>query len=107
IKLFGNNWSKKQTKDWKISKEIKVVYDDLYCLSDPDDPSSDTYVTLIIKSAFASDKELTRENADDEDEQYKKEKEVQDSLQHSEYASTDKELYNLYQSLENDVNFMD
>ncbi|CAG8664703.1 2624_t:CDS:2, partial [Funneliformis caledonium] len=130
IKLFGDNWSKEQIKDWKTSKEVKAVYDDLYCPSDPDDPSSDTYVALIIKSAFASDKKLMQENAvwiqsvletifdveylsmkidteDDEDEQYEEEKEVQDSLQHSEYTSTDKELYDLYQSLENDVNFID
>ncbi|CAG8495020.1 5088_t:CDS:2 [Funneliformis mosseae] len=44
---------------------------------------------------------------DDENEQYEEEKEVQDSPQHSKYASTDKELYDLYQSLENDANFMD
>ncbi|CAG8698510.1 12906_t:CDS:2 [Funneliformis caledonium] len=54
-----------------------------------------------------TDNELKVRLKDDEDEQYEEEKEVQDSSQYSEYASTDKELYNLYQSLENDANFMD
>ncbi|CAI2176379.1 8946_t:CDS:2 [Funneliformis geosporum] len=43
---------------------------------------------------------------DDEDEQYEEKKEMQDSLQYSEHAFTDKELYNFYQSLDNDANFM-
>ncbi|CAG8626635.1 12372_t:CDS:2 [Funneliformis caledonium] len=59
----GDNWFKKQIKDWKTSKEVKAVYDDLYCPSNPNDLSSDTYIVLIIKSAFVSDKELMRENA--------------------------------------------
>src|SRR5436190_13845877 len=35
---------------------------ELYDLSDPNDPRSDTLLTVIIKSVF-SDKELTNENA--------------------------------------------
>ncbi|CAG8600530.1 9050_t:CDS:2 [Funneliformis caledonium] len=39
---------------------------------------------------------IERNKQDNENEQYEKKKEVQDSLQHSEYTFTDKELYNLY-----------
>jgi len=49
-------------KAWKTSKEVKSVYGDLYSPSVPDDPSSDTYIALIIKSVFHSEKEVTREN---------------------------------------------
>ena len=48
--------------DWKTSEEAKTVYKELYDLADPDDPRSDTHLTVIIKSVF-SDKELTNENA--------------------------------------------
>jgi hypothetical protein len=63
IKPFGDNLSKEGIKAWKTSKEVKAVYGDLYRPSVPDDPSSDPYIALIIKSAFPSEKELTQKNA--------------------------------------------
>jgi hypothetical protein len=63
IKPFGDNLSKEEIKAWKTSKEVKAVYDDLYSPSVPDDPSSDTYAALIIRSVFPSDKKVTQENA--------------------------------------------
>ena len=63
IKPFGDNLSKEGIKAWKTSKEVKVVYGDLYRPSVPDDPSSDLYIALIIKSVFPSEKELTQKNA--------------------------------------------
>ena len=48
-------------KLWKESEEVKAVHDDLYKPSNPDDESSDTFFTLIIKSVF-TEKELTNEN---------------------------------------------
>ena len=63
IKPFGDNFSKEGIKAWKTSKEVKAVYGDLYRPSVPDDPSSDLYIALIIKSVFPSEKELTQKNA--------------------------------------------
>jgi len=63
IKPFGDNLSKEGIKAWKTSKEVKAVYGDLYRPSVPDDPSSDLYIALIIKSVFPSKKELTQKNA--------------------------------------------
>ena len=63
IKPFGDNLSKEGIKAWKTSKEVKAVYGDLYRPSVPDDPSSDLYIALIIKSIFPSEKELTQKNA--------------------------------------------
>ena len=63
IKPFGDNFSKEEIKAWKTSKEVNAVYDDLYSPSVPDDPSSDTYAALIIRSVFPSEKEITQENA--------------------------------------------
>jgi len=48
---------------WKESESVRKVYEDLYMPSDPDDPSSDTYIALIIKSVFTSEKERTQANA--------------------------------------------
>ena len=62
IKPFGDNLSKEGIKAWKTSKEVKSVYGDLYSPSVPDDPSSDTYIALIIKSVFHSEKKVTQEN---------------------------------------------
>jgi len=62
IKPFGDGYTKDQMRDWKNSEDTKSVYDDLYKLSVPDDESSDTYLTLIIKFAF-SEKKLTQKNA--------------------------------------------
>ena len=63
IKPFGDNLSKEGIKAWKTSKEVKAVYGDLYRPSVPDNLSSDLYITLIIKSVFPSEKELTQKNA--------------------------------------------
>ena len=63
IKPFGDNLSKEGIKAWKTSKEVKAVYGDLYRPSVPDDPSSDLYIALIIKSVFPFEKELTQKNA--------------------------------------------
>jgi len=63
IKPFGDNLSKEGIKAWKTSKEVKAVYGDLYRPSVPDDPSSDLYIALIIKSVFPTEKELTQKNA--------------------------------------------
>src|SRR5207248_9345411 len=46
----------------ETSEEAKTVHKKLYDLSDPDDPRSDTLLTVIIKTVF-SNKELTNENA--------------------------------------------
>jgi hypothetical protein len=63
IKPFGDNLSKEGMKAWKTSKEVKSVYGDLYSPSVPDDPSSDPYIALIIKSVFPSEKKVTQKNA--------------------------------------------
>ena len=44
--------------EWKTSEEAKTVHKELYDLVDPNDPRSDTLLTVIIKTVF-SDKELT------------------------------------------------
>ena len=62
IKPFGDNYTKSQMKEWKGLKNVKKVHDELYSKSDPDDPNSDTYITLIIKSVFSSENERTKEN---------------------------------------------
>ena len=48
--------------EWKTSKEVKTVHKELYDLVDPNDPGSNTLLTVIIKAVF-SNKELTNENA--------------------------------------------
>ena len=48
--------------EWKTSEEAKTVHKELYDLVDPDDPRSNTLLTVIIKAVFF-DKELTNENA--------------------------------------------
>ena len=45
------------------SQNVKKVHDELYSKSDPDDPDSDTYMILIIKSVFLSENERTKQNA--------------------------------------------
>ncbi|RGB25908.1 hypothetical protein C1646_771097 [Rhizophagus diaphanus] len=59
--LAANHVKKMQM--WKASKNVQQIHEDLYKPSDSDDLSSDTYITLIIKSVFASEKERTNENA--------------------------------------------
>lgn len=39
------------------------MHDELYLPSVPDDPASDTYLAVIIKGVFTSEKERTNENA--------------------------------------------
>ncbi|CAG8660818.1 13953_t:CDS:2 [Funneliformis caledonium] len=58
-----DGFSNKQIRMWKGSESIRKFYENLYIPSNPDDPSSDTYITLIIKSIFTSEKERTQTNA--------------------------------------------
>jgi ATP-dependent exoDNAse (exonuclease V) beta subunit len=62
IKAFGDNYTRSQMKEWKELENVQKVHEDLYTPSDPNDPSSDTYITLIIKSVFSSESERTKEN---------------------------------------------
>jgi hypothetical protein len=50
-------------REWKTSEEVKKVHEDLYLTSDPNDPTSDTFLTVIIKTVFPSEKERTNKNA--------------------------------------------
>ena len=49
-------------KEWKSSESVRKVHKELYNASDPDDPSSDTNISLIIQSTFPV-KERTKGNA--------------------------------------------
>ena len=49
-------------KEWKQRDNVKQVHEDLYNLSDPNDPSSEQYIALIVKSVFA-EKDRTHANA--------------------------------------------
>jgi hypothetical protein len=50
-------------QEWKMSEEVQTVHEDLYQPSDPDDPASDTFLIVIVKTIFPSDKERTNKNA--------------------------------------------
>jgi hypothetical protein len=50
-------------REWKTSEEVKKVHEDLYEPSDPDDATSDIFLTVIIKAVFTSEKERTIKNA--------------------------------------------
>jgi hypothetical protein len=63
IKPYEDNYTKDQIREWKKSDSARQVHKDLYTPSNPDDPSSDTYVALIIRSVFPTEKERTQENA--------------------------------------------
>jgi len=63
IKPFGDNYSKDQMKAWKQQKNVKKVHEEIYTPSDPDNPASDTFLTLIIKSVFPAEEERTQANA--------------------------------------------
>jgi len=63
IKPFKDSFSKQQMRDWKQNANTRSVYNDLYKPADPKDASSDTYITLIIRSVFAAEKERTTSNA--------------------------------------------
>ena len=62
IKPFKDSFSKEEIRQWKMNEDVQKVHDDLYVPSDPSDPSSDTYITLIIKSVFTSENERTNAN---------------------------------------------
>ena len=62
IKPFEDNYSKEQMREWKRSNSVKKVHEDLYAQVDEDDPSSDTYIAVIIRTVFP-DKERTQRNA--------------------------------------------
>jgi hypothetical protein len=49
-------------REWKESDNVKRVHDDLYKPSDPSNPSSEKYISLIINNVFA-EKERTQSNA--------------------------------------------
>ena len=59
IKPFDDNYTKQQMKDWKQQQNVKKVQEELYNPSDPDDPNSDTFLMLIIKSVFVAEEECT------------------------------------------------
>ncbi|CAG8698321.1 2250_t:CDS:1, partial [Dentiscutata heterogama] len=61
IKPFSEKDSKAQMLEWK--KNSKKAYNDLYNPCDPDDPNSETFLSLIIKYVFVSDDECTQANA--------------------------------------------
>jgi hypothetical protein len=61
IRPFEDNYSKEQMRAWKQQENVKKVHEDLYSPSNPDDPSSDMYVAVIIKSVF-TEKEQMQEN---------------------------------------------
>lgn len=62
IKPFKDSFSKEEIRQWKMSECVRKVHDDLYVPSDPSDPSSDTYIALIIKSVFTTENERTNAN---------------------------------------------
>lgn len=49
-------------REWKSDPNVQKVHDELYTQIDPNDASSDTYATLIIKHVFTSEKERTHTN---------------------------------------------
>ena len=50
-------------RKWKASEEVQKVHESLYQPSDPNDPESDTFLALIIKTVFPSKKECIIKNA--------------------------------------------
>jgi hypothetical protein len=62
IKPFKDSYIKEQMREWKLSDDVRKVHDELYNPNNPDDPSSDSYISLIIQSVFTS-KERTKANA--------------------------------------------
>src|SRR5687767_6503132 len=62
IRPYKDSFTKKQMKEWKESKNVREVYNNLYKSSDPEDEQADTYITLIIKSVFTVEKERTQRN---------------------------------------------
>jgi len=62
IQLFSDEFSKEKIKAWKERLDVRQVYNDLYKPIDLNDPGSDTYVAVIVRSVFA-EKECTMLNA--------------------------------------------
>ncbi len=50
-------------REWKASEEVQKVHESLYQPSDPNDPESDTFLAVIIKTIFSSEKERTIKTA--------------------------------------------
>ena len=44
--------------EWKASEEVQNVHESLYQPSDPNDPESDTFLALIIKTVFPPKKSV-------------------------------------------------
>ena len=49
-------------REWKASKEVQKVHKSLYQPSDPNNPESDTFLAVIIKTVFPSEKKHTIKN---------------------------------------------
>jgi hypothetical protein len=50
-------------REWKANEEVQKIHENLYQPSDPNDPKSDTFLALIIKTVFHSEKGRTIKNA--------------------------------------------
>jgi hypothetical protein len=59
---FKDSYNKEMMRKWKSSEAVRKVHEELYNPSNPDDPSSDTYLSSIIQATFTP-KERTKENA--------------------------------------------
>ena len=62
LRPFKDSYNKEMMRKWKTSEAVRKVHDELYAPSNPDDPSSDTYLAVIIQATFIK-KECTKENA--------------------------------------------
>ena len=49
-------------QEWKASEEVQKVHESLYQPSDPNDPEFNTFLAVIIKTVFPSEKERTIKN---------------------------------------------
>jgi hypothetical protein len=54
IRPFKDSYNKEMMKKWKLSEPVRKVHEELYNPSNPDDPSSDTYLSLIIQGIFTT-----------------------------------------------------
>jgi hypothetical protein len=61
IRPFKDSFTKEEIRQWKMNEDVQKVHNDLYAPSNPSDPSSDTYIALIIKSIF-TENERTNAN---------------------------------------------
>ena len=53
---------KSEMRNWKQLEIVKKAHQDLYDPSDPNNPDSDTFLTLIIKSVFFDEEERIQVN---------------------------------------------